>query len=214
MLFLLASAALAQDPVDIGVIKNEDIRVVQKVLYFKEDRNEFGAHVGIMPFDGATFAPQIALTGARHFSETFAVEAHLGGGYGFKTGEYLEEESVLGIAREAYRYLGSIEFDAQYTPIYAKANLGGRKIVHFDVYGLAGLGATLEQSVFPSAEITVAPTLPIGVGARWWMSNKLALRTELRDNMMVEYRAQSQSFGFKQNVAMTVGLVGLTGGTP
>lgn len=214
MLFLLASAALAQDPVDIGVIKNEDIRVVQKVLYFKEDRTEFGAHVGIMPFDGATFSPQLALTAGRHFSETFAIEAQLGGGYGFKTGEYREEEQVLGIAREAYRYLGSLQVDAQWSPIYAKANLGGKKIVHFDVYGLAGLGATLEQSVFPSAEITVAPTLPIGLGARWWMSNKLALRTELRDNMMVEYRAQSQTWGFKQNAALTVGIVGLTGGTP
>ena len=40
MLPLLASVALASEPVDIGVIKNEDIRVVQKVLYTKEGRME------------------------------------------------------------------------------------------------------------------------------------------------------------------------------
>lgn len=211
MLLLLASVALAQDPVDIGVIKNEDIRVVQRVLYTKEDRLELGAHLGIMPFDGKTFSPQLALSGAMHFSEFVGAEVQLAGGYGLKTAEYKQDEA-LGLARESYRYLGSFQADIQYTPIYAKMNLGGRKILHHDVYFLAGLGATIEQSVFPSADLSVAPTLPFGIGTRVWLSNKLALRAELRDNAMVEYRKQSDGWYFKQNPALTIGLATYMGG--
>lgn len=211
MLFLLASAALAQDPVDIGVIKNEDIRVVQKVLYTKEDKLELGAHLGIMPFDGKTFSPQLALTGTKHFSEQAGVEVQVGGGYGFLTAEYKQDESV-GLAREAYRYLASVEADFQYTPIYAKMNLGNRRILHNDVYILGGVGATLEQSVFPSADITIAPSFPIGLGTRVWVKDNLAVRAELRDSLMAEYRVQSLGWYFKQNTALTIGLVTYAGG--
>lgn len=205
MLPLLASVALASDPVDIGVIKNEDIRVVQKVLYTKEGRLELGAHLGILPFDTSTFAPQLALTAASHFSESFGIEAQLGGGYGLKTAQYSQAEAI-GVAPEAYRYLASVEVDAQYTPIYAKMNLGGRHILHNDVYLLAGVGGSLEQSVFPSADLTFAPTIPVGIGTRVWVSDKLAIRGELRDNIMVEYRKQSAGWYFKQNAAVTVGI--------
>ncbi|MFN7146617.1 MAG: hypothetical protein ACK4YP_22780, partial [Myxococcota bacterium] len=68
------------------------------------------------------------------------------------------------------------------------------------------VGGTLEQSVFPSGEITVAPTVPLGIGARVFLNPDTALRVELRDNLMTEYRAQSQTWGFKQNAAVSVGL--------
>lgn len=204
---LLASSAFAQEPVDIGVLKNSDLRVVQKALYTKEDRLELGAALGVMPFDGMTVAPQLALSGTMHLSEQVGVELQLGGGYGFKTGRYVELESpTYGVAVEAYRYLASLQADVQWSPIYAKMNLGNGTILHHDVYLLAGVGGTLEQSVFPSGEITVAPTVPLGIGARVFLNPDTALRVELRDNLMTEYRAQSQTWGFKQNAAVSVGL--------
>lgn len=204
MLLLLVSTAFAQSPVDIGVIKNEDVRVVQKVLYTKEHRFELGAGVGIMPFDGKTFAPQGFFEATSHLSETMAIEGQIGGGYGLTTSQYHQDEAV-GLAREAYRYLASIEADVQYTPVYAKMNLGGRNILHNDVYVLAGLGATLEQSVFPSADIAIAPSLPIGIGTRVWLKDGAALRFEIRDSVMVEHRAESGQWYPKQNVALSVG---------
>ncbi len=204
---LLASLAFAEEPVDIGVLKDSDLRVVQKLLYPKEKKTEIGVHLGVMPFDGFTIAPQLAVTGGMHLSERFAVEAQLGGGYGLKTAQYeLLESPTYGVAVEAYRYLASLQADVQWSPIYAKMNLGNGVILHHDVYVLAGVGATLEQSVFPSAEITVAPTLPIGIGARVFVKENMAVRVELRDNLMTEYRVQSGTWGFKQNAAFTVGL--------
>ena len=207
MFTLLASLALADEPVDIGVLKNSDIRVVQKVLYKKEGRLELGAGLGVMPFDGFTVAPQLALSGTMHLSEKIGVELQVGGGYGLKTARYeLLESAAYGVAVEAYRYLASVEADLQWTPIYAKMNLGNGTILHHDVYALLGAGLTLEQSVFPSADLAFAPTFPVGIGARIFLSDKLALKAEFRDNLMYEYRATSQTGAFKQNPAVMVGI--------
>lgn len=207
---LLFAAAHAQStpttPVDLGVLKDSDIRVVQRVLYTKEKRLELGGHLGLLPFDRFTWAPQLAATGGYHLSETFAVEARIAGGYGFENGFYQELSGPEnGVAVEAYRYLASATVDAQWSPIYAKMNLGRGNILHHDVYALVGAGATLEQSVFPSGDLTVAPTLPIGIGTRVFVGENAALRFELRDNLMIERRVQSQTTEFKQNIALTVG---------
>lgn len=209
---LLVHASLAQDTVDLGVLKHSEIKVVQKVLYNKASRLEVGAALGVMPFDGYTIAPVVNLRGAYHLSETIGAEVALGGGYGLKTARYIElEGQSYGVAVEAYRYLGSVEADVQWTPIYAKLNLAGKGILHHDVYALLGVGATIEQSVLPSADITVSPGAPIGIGTRIYLSKAAMLRAELRDNVMYEYRAQSQTGGIKQNVGVTVGVSLLLG---
>lgn len=207
-LFLLtATIGLAEDPVDLGVLKNSELRVVQKVLYTKEDRLEVGVHLGLLPFDGATVAPQLAGTGTFHFSERTAAEVHVGGGYGFKNSYYaLLEGERYGVAIEAYRYLASVTADLQWAPVYAKLNLGNGRILHHDVYLLGGAGATLEQSVFPSADIVVAPGLAVGLGTRIFVGPDTAVRFEIRDNVMYESRVQSQTSGIKQNVALSVGI--------
>lgn len=213
MLFLLASTALAQDPIDIGVLKNSDLKVVQRVLYTKEDKLEFGLTAGALPFDGFTFAPQLKAHGAMHFSDTLGIEVQAGGGYGLKTGRYNELAGPsYGVAVEAYRYLASLEADLQWTPIYAKLNLFGKRILHHDVYLLAGVGVTLEQSVLPSGDIAVAPGVPLGVGTRVWVGKNTAVRAELRDSLLYEHRAQSDTSAIKQNVSIGVGLAIFTGG--
>lgn len=209
-----AAEGVGKDTLDIGVLKTTEVKVVQKMLFQKEDKLEIGAHLGVMPFDGYTIAPQVALTGAQHFSETVAAEVQVGAGYGFPSAVYTELEGPsYGVAVEAYRYLASAEASLQYTPIYAKMNLGGGRIVHHDVYVLGGAGVTVEQSMLPEADIAIAPTLPLGVGTRLFLSKTTMLRLELRDSMLVEYRAQSATWGFKQNVALTAGLAVLLGET-
>lgn len=210
----LAAEGVGKDTLDIGVLKNTEVKVVQKMLFQKEDKMELGAHLGVMPFDGYTVAPQLALTGVQHFSETVAAEVQLGVGYGFPSAVYTELEGpTYGVAVEAYRYLASAEASIQYTPIYAKLNLGGGRIVHHDVYVLGGAGVTVEQSMLPEADLAIAPTLPLGVGTRLFLSKTAMMRLELRDSMLLEYRAQSATWGFKQNVAITAGIGVLLGET-
>lgn len=222
MLLLTASLALAadltkdvaKDTLDIGVLKNSEVKVVQKMLYRKDGTLELGAMLAVMPFDGYTIAPQLALSGTKHFSDTIGIEAQLGGGYGLENAVYTELAGpTYGVAVEAYRYLASAEVDVQYTLAYAKMNLGGKKVVHHDVYLLGGLGATLEQSLLPPGDVTVSPTLPVGIGTRLFLSKTSLLRLELRDSMMMEHRSQSDTWGFKQNVGIGLGLSLLSGGS-
>ncbi len=221
MLLALATVALAadvtkdvaKDTLDIGVLKNSEVRVVQKMLYRKEGTMEIGATLGVMPFDGYTITPQLTLSGVKHLSENVGLELQLGGGYGLENAVYTELAGpTYQVAVEAYRYLASAEADVQYTLAYAKMNLGGKKVLHHDVYVLGGLGVTLESSLLPAGDLAIAPTLPIGIGARLYASKTSFIKLELRDSMLVEYRAQSQTWGFKQNVGINVGLSVLTGG--
>lgn len=212
-MLLLAAAAFASDTIDIGVLKNSELRVVQKQLYTKERKLEFGASLGAM-MDGFTVAPQLGLVGVYHLSEGVGIEAQLGGGYGLKTGfTTMLEGPAYGVAVEANRYLGGAQVDLQVTPIYAKMNFFGKSIIHYDVYGLVGAGAFVEQSILPAADITVAPTIPLGIGARAWLSPKTLVRLELRDNFAIESFPEEGGVGLIQKPTVSLGISMLSGGS-
>jgi outer membrane beta-barrel protein len=200
------SAASAQETLDIGVIRDSDLRVVQKMLYPKDGRLELSVAVGIMPFDAYLTTPNAQFTLASHMSESLAFGFVLGGGYGLKNGTYHELQSpTYGVAPDAYRYLTAGLVGVEWSPIYAKMNLNGARIVHFDVFGTGRAGATLEQSVIPTGGMTVAPTVSLGLGTRFFTGARGALRVEIRDDMLVEHRNLTDSTHFKQNVDVTVG---------
>ena len=78
----------------------------------------------------------------------------------------------------------------QWSPIYAKLNLGGQKILHYDVYGLAGLDLSVKDSmVLPELEVAVAPGAVLGIGGRFYLCKNAAVRVQLRDEVVVEIRS-------------------------
>ena len=209
---VLPARAQAQDTVDIGVLRNEEITVVQKLLYPKTGRAAFGAQLGMMPFDGYLFTPNLQLSFTKHTSETFAWSFVAGGGYGLKNGTYRElEDPPFAVAPEAFRYLGSALFGAEWSPIYAKMNLNGARVVHFDVYLAGRLGATLEQSVLPGGGLGYGPTASPAVGGRFFLGDGTYVTVELRDDLLFERRDHTGDFAFKQNANVLVGLSFLTG---
>ena len=48
--------------------------------------------------------------------------------------------------------------------------------------------------------------MSLGIGARVWTNQTYALRLELRDDMMLQRRALTQTTHFKQNANITVGI--------
>lgn len=213
LLAALLTTASAQETVDIGVLKQSDLHVVQNLLYPKADAIEVGVHLGWMPFDPLVTTPNLQLTVDKHFSETLALSVMVGGGYGLKTGRYAELEGpAYGVAPYAFRYLASALVGAAWSPIYGKFTASGRKVVHYDLYGAARLGATLEQSVIPDGGITVAPTLHLGIGARFFVTQKLAVRFEVNDGLLLENRKLTADWHFKQNGGVQLGVSFLTGG--
>ena len=210
---LLSSTAKAQDALDVGVLRNSDVTVVQQMLYPKAGRLEYGGHLGWMPFDTYTTTPMLNFTGAIHQSETNAFELSIGGGYSLKNANYrILESPSYGITPDAYRYLGSVLADFQYSPVYAKINWLGRRVFHHDLYALAGLGLTVEQALMPDGALAFAPTVGIGIGTRIFLPNGDALRIQIRDDILYQNRIKtmdSQGWFIKQNVGISVGYVRL-----
>lgn len=209
----LGGPAFAQETVDIGQIRDEDITVVQKLLYPKADRTELGLHLGVMPFDAYLTTPNAQLSFGQHFSERLGLSVVAGGGYGFKTSVYRQLESpTYGVAPYAYRYLGSALAGLEWSPIYAKLNLNGARVIHFDVYLAGRAGLSVEQSVIPNGGMAFGPTLSPGIGGRFFLGSGSAIKLELRDDLLIERRALTESWEFKQNADVTLGIVLLSGG--
>jgi outer membrane beta-barrel protein len=206
---LLTSVTFAQDAIDIGLLKHSDLRVVQKLVYTKTGKKEMGAHAGLMPFDAFTMTPKIDLSYGQHLSEELGWEVTLGGGYGLKNGTFRRLEGpAYAIAPDAYRYLGSVVADVQYSPVYAKLSWTGKEIYHHDLYGLLGGGVSIEQAFLPDKDLSIAPTIAIGVGARVFLTQSSTLRLQLRDDLLLQSRektVETQSLYLKQNFALTVG---------
>lgn len=204
---LVPTTALAQETVDIGTIADEDIVVVQRLLYPKDDRTELGAHLGVMPFDAYLLTPNIQLSFDKHFDEKLSFSVLAGGGYGLKNGTYRElSGEEFGVEPDAYRYLGSVLAGVAWSPIYAKMNVNADRIIHHDAYVVARAGVTFEASTIPEGGFFPSPTLSLGGGMRLWLGEKLALRMELRDDILVQRRKLTSSTHVKQNVSATLGI--------
>ena len=207
----LPNLALAQETLDIGSLKSTDIRVVQKILYTKSGKAEYGGHIGLMPFDAYTMTPKIELSYGQHLSEMLMWEAGLGLGYGFKNGTFRELEGPsYGITPDAYRYLSSVHATVQYAPIYAKMSWDGKNVFHHDIYAIGGANLTIEQTFMEDGDVSVAPGLSIGLGARVFLPNGNAIRVQLRDDILFQSRAKTtevQGFYLKQNAVLSVGYV-------
>lgn len=196
----------AQETLDVGVLKNSDQAVVQNLLYPKEGSLELGAAVGWMPFDTYTTTPVLALRGVKHLSEELGAEIELSGGYSLKNHNYkLLETPAYGIQPDAYRFLGGVMADIQWSPVYAKLNWMGKKVVHHDIYGLAGLGGSLEQAMMPDGTTTFSPGAGLGVGMRFFLGNGSLIRVQLRDDLLAQKRAKTEDWFLKQNVSLSVG---------
>lgn len=208
LLTLLSTGdAHAQDPIDIGVIKDSDVRVVQTLLYPKDGRSEIGVHFGLMPFDAYLTTPNGQLSFDMHLSESMAVSVVAGGGYGLPTSTLNELQSpVYNVSPDAYRYLGSALVGVQWSPIYAKMNLNGARVIHYDLYGTARAGASYEQSILPKGGSTVAPTVSLGIGSRFFTKGRATIRAELRDDILIEPRKLTGDVYIKQNINMLVGV--------
>ena len=201
--------ASAQDMVDIGVLRNEDIAVVQNLLYPKQQRTEVGIHLGLMPFDAYLWTPNAQLTFNSHMQENMSLSLVAGGGYGLKTATYKEMESpTFGAAPYAYRYLGSVLGGMEWNPVYAKLNLDGAHVVHFDVYLAGRAGVTLSDSVIPLKQggLEVSPTLSPALGSRLWVNEDTTFRVELRDDVVVQHRSVTDTWHIQQNMNVTAGM--------
>lgn len=216
LLLLGIGTALAEDgvdPNDLGVIQDDEVYVVQRLLYPKTNRVEMGVAAGLAAWDRYLTTPAAQLSIDVHRSEAISFSAALGVGYGLKNSTYRELERDYGIAPYTYRYLGSALFGVAWSPIYAKASVSRTKVVHHDLYGVVRAGATLGTSTIPDGGMAVSPTASFGLGARVFTHRNLALRFEARDDVFLERHSLTDESVLRQRFMVTVGVSFLTEGT-
>ncbi|MCB9792435.1 MAG: hypothetical protein H6741_06870 [Alphaproteobacteria bacterium] len=201
---LLSTPALAQDTVDLGTLRDEEVLVVQKLLYPKEDRTEVSFLGGAM-IDRFMIAPKVQVGYGKHLSENLGWEVQVGAGYGLGNSTYRELDSTYFTTPEVYRYLGSVTGGITWAPIYAKMNWLGKQVIHHDVYIPALGGVAFERMAWGEQYFIVAPMVSVGVGARVFQGNGNVIRIEVRDDILLENRKQTATMYVEQNIGVHLG---------
>jgi outer membrane beta-barrel protein len=187
---------------EVGVLRNEDVRVVQKNLFTKKGHHEIGFLISTTPLDTYVVGLHAGLDVTFNPSERLGIELLVQGGYGFANGHYQDISALgealggtlTGLASDTARDLFGGGLNLVWSPIYGKFAWGSRKVVRFDVYGTLGGHGYLAQRLDPPTE-DVADSLTghggpsIGLGVKLHLSQAAALKIDVRDNLSIEQRA-------------------------
>lgn len=217
-LCLVGAAPLAAEPLpggDIAVLQNEEVKVVQALLYEKTGRLEVGAALGLTPVDPWVRSGSLGLTAAWHRSEILGFELNVHGLTGTQTAE-ADRLAALGVAVDSYSPRAIVSVDALVTPIYAKLNVLGAAVVHYDVYLAAGVGAFVARRSFLEGVETGDAELPawntpaslnIGLGQRFFYragDHLQSVRLDARDHLYLASNPD-ESRWVKHNLHLTLG---------
>jgi outer membrane beta-barrel protein len=199
---LLASAlprpAAAQTKADAFAGK---IPPVSGQLYVKRGRFEL-TPTGNLSLNDAFFSKYFAgVKLGYHFTESLALSAHATAGMTSKTGSAVvcPQNSGCRPATDEMmfqvpgRIRGIAGLEAAWSPIYGKLNVFAERVAHFDLSLLAGADAILHDEVLSSNEAPVAVAAGrepdtvvaygghVGLGARLFLAEWIALRLEVKD---------------------------------
>lgn len=214
-LLSLVGVAHAQDPIDLGVLRNEEIKVVQNRLYPKDGASEMGGGVSVLPVEPYTVGFGVDLWYGQHLSETMAWTARLGGGWHAGNGHWGELTSpAYGVVPEAYGYVAGLMGGVEWAPVYAKMAWKDGRVWHHDLYVPLLVGGTVERIVeeelleADGSPWSIAPTIGVGIGTRIFRVKGGAIKVEIRDDVLVQPRA-SGVWRPKQNIGLHIGYASL-----
>lgn len=176
---------------------SDRIKAVQRKVFMKKGRVEIFPQFSLDLND--PFYQHLIVGGsvAYHLADSFAIEAR--GGYAFasiKQGalRFVRQETDS-LIKNPPEFKYHADLDLLWAPIYGKISLFGDSILHFDTYVTAGPG------IF-GTDAGLNPAANIGIGQRYFITEWLTARFELRDYMFLDSRNTSSDlqnllvFGF------------------
>lgn len=204
---------------EVGVLSNEDIRVVQKMLYVKKGHHELGFMLTTQPWDAYTGGVMLGFDATFNPSENVGIEVMVQGGYGFPNGHYRDisflgtniRGELTGLAADARRQLAGGSLNIVWSPIYAKLAWGTKAVAHFDIYGTLGAHGYLTQQLDVDAKLGGLVGPSIGIGTKLFLSQAVALKIDLRDHISMEVRRYTGKFTVRNNFQFGIGLAFYTG---
>jgi outer membrane beta-barrel protein len=189
------------------------IKALPRKRFLKIGRWEAAPHVGFVTNDPFINRYLLGASVAHHFTEVFAVELVSSFSPDFGRGDWkpiteqLVEENQVSPDISKILFYGNLNF--QFSPIYGKVSVLGRRIVNFDLFGTFGTGLVytrddleaLQAEDDPDAIATQAqyhPTTNFGGGFRIILNENLAIRLEGRSMIYVE-TVKSTTLEMKNN---------------
>ena len=222
LIALIPGSLLAADPLpaaDLGVLQDHEVQIVQDLLWEKAGTVEVGLHTGLLPADAFTVGLSAGLSAAYHLSEGLAVEV---AAHGIRSSASQEAETLAefsNIQVDSFSPTAIVQANLQWSPIYAKLNLMGQAVVHYDIYFSGGAGAFLAERTLVAGAETADGETPIpdrnnaasinfGTGQRFFfdmVGRSGVLRLEARDHL---YRVDNPdgSAWTKHNLHLTCGV--------
>ena len=204
---------------EVGVLRNEDVRVVQKNLYVKKGHHEIGFLISGNPFDVYVNGVMAGFDLTLNPSEKLGVEILVQGGYGWGNGHW-RDVTFLGTASggqlsslgsDAARSLVGGNINVVWSPIYAKLAWGTKHVLHFDIYGILGAHGYLAQRLEADAGLRALVGPSAGIGVKFFLSEKVALKIDLRDHISIERRTYTGRITARNNWQLGAGLTFYTG---
>lgn len=200
---------------ELGLLANTDLAAVQKPLFSMRRKLEVSGHTALLPGDPYVVGVLGGVGAAYYFSERLAADVLLSYGNGFETFESTRLQE-LGVRVDSYTPRFVCSFNAQWTPIYAKLNLLGYRVVHFDTSLTGGVGAfvarrTIYNDVEASPEaarFNLPASINVGINQRYFAriaNHTAALKLELRDYLYV-LRTVTDTSGIKHNWFLSLGI--------
>jgi len=194
----LPRAAAAQTKADAFAGK---IPPVSGQLFQKAGRLELTAS-GDLSLNDAFFTKYFGgLEVGYHFTESWAASVHVAGGLATRSGSAVVCTASAGCSNATETMLrqvpgrmrGLASVGVAWSPVYGKLNVLAEKVAHFDLALLAGADLVARDEILSRAEAeqlaatggspktTNSPGFHVGIGARLFVSEFMAVRLELKD---------------------------------
>ncbi len=176
------------------------IKTIQAKNFLKLGRFEISPYLGFVTNDPFINRRLGGLCFAYHFTEIFAIEIMGGYSPNLESADWkpltrqLVEKNKVSPDISKLTGFGHIAF--QFSPIYGKVAINGRKIINFDVFGTFGMGVTRtiddlealgdDSDTAKATQVQAHATTNIGGGARVVLNQNWALRAEGRSLVYIE----------------------------
>jgi outer membrane beta-barrel protein len=162
------------------------IKSVQRRAFIQRNRHELGVDLGLTMNDAFFVTYGIDAHYAYHILDSLALEARF---------QYLPWQSTLPSVRVVRQIDNAIppllatplydaSLEAQFAPIYGKMSILSEKIIHYDLFVAGGFGVMATNA----ATANFHPMGTLAIGARVYVTDWLAVRAEIRDQMYQDRR--------------------------
>jgi outer membrane beta-barrel protein len=151
------------------------VKAVQRRGFLKRNRLEFGVNLPVTVNDA--FYQKVGASGrvAYHFRESFALMLRGSWYWPVETGRVREGKIAFSSQLLSSQIDGQLMADAMWSPIYGKVAWLGKRIIHFDMFFLAGFGGVWSATSGAPRDLGPHLAADVGTGLRFYPADWLAL---------------------------------------